>query len=100
MLIVKWFQVLLYISNNSIKNPSFVYAQLNDQIVLFLTIQFSLRHLFALSLNVKTVLLDPQIGPYLVLPLRARMDLGEMAVKGYSAFLKAPALLEPHHQTV
>ena len=33
-----------------------------------------------------------------MLPLRARVDLGAMAIKGYSAFPKAPALLEPHHQ--
>ena len=35
-----------------------------------------------------------------MLPLRARVDLGAMATKGYSAFPKAPALLEPHHQIV
>ena len=40
------------------------------------------------------------IGPYQVLPLRAREDLGAMAMKGYSAFPKVPALLEPHHQIV
>ena len=50
---VKWFQVLLSITNNSIKHQSFVYTQLNEQTVLFLTIQFSLSHLFTLSLNVK-----------------------------------------------
>ena len=44
------------------------------------------------------VLFNPYIGPYQVLPLRARVDLGAMAMKGYSAFPKAPALLEPHHQ--
>ena len=32
-----------------------------------------------------------------MLPLRARVDLGAMAMKGYSAFPKAPALLQPHH---
>ena len=31
---------------------------------------------------------------------RARVDLGAMAMKEYSAFPKAPALLEPHHQIV
>ena len=51
--IVKWFQVLLCITNNSIKHQSFVYIQLNDQTVLFLTVQFSPGHLFALSLNVR-----------------------------------------------
>ena len=35
-----------------------------------------------------------------MLPLLARLDLGAMAMKGYSAFPKAPALLEPHHQIV
>ena len=35
-----------------------------------------------------------------MLPLRARVDLGAMAMKEYSAFPKAPALLEPHHQIV
>ena len=29
-----------------------------------------------------------------MLPLRDRVDLGAMAMKGYSAFPKAPALLE------
>ena len=42
------------------------------------------------------VLLDP----YQVLPLRARLDLGAMAIKGYSTFPNAPALLEPHYQIV
>ena len=39
---VKWLQVLLCIINNSIKHQSFVYTQLNDQIILFQTIQFSI----------------------------------------------------------
>ena len=51
--IVKWFQVLLGINNNLIKHQSFVNTQLNEQTVLFLTIKFSISHLFALSLNVK-----------------------------------------------
>ena len=46
------------------------------------------------------VLFDPKIGPYQVLPLRARVDMGAMVMKGYYTFLKAPALLEPHHQIV
>ena len=47
--------------------------------------------MFELNLNVKT---------YQVLPLPARVDLGAMAMKGYSTFLRAPALLKPHHQIV
>ena len=35
-----------------------------------------------------------------MLPLQAREDLGAMAMKGYSASPKAPALLEPYHQIV
>ena len=46
------------------------------------------------------VLFNPYIEPYQVLPFWARVDLGAMAIKGYSAFPKAPALLEPHHQSV
>ena len=44
---VKWFQVFLCITNDSIKHQSFVDTQLTDQIVLFLTIQFSISYLFA-----------------------------------------------------
>ena len=35
-----------------------------------------------------------------MLPLRARVDLEAMAIKGYSTFSKAPASLETHHQIV
>ena len=35
-----------------------------------------------------------------MLPLQAKVDWGAMAMKGYSAFPKAPGLLEPHHQIV
>ena len=49
----KCFQVFLCITDNSIKHQSFVYTQLNDQAVLFLTIQFNISHLFALTLDVK-----------------------------------------------
>ena len=41
---VKWFKVLQCITNNSIKHQLFVYTQLNDQIVIFQTIQFSISH--------------------------------------------------------
>ena len=37
---------LVHITNNSIKNQSFVYSQLNDQTDLFLTFQFSISYLF------------------------------------------------------
>ena len=35
-----------------------------------------------------------------MLPPRDRVSLKVMAIKGYSPFPKAPALLEPHHQIV
>ena len=39
---VKWFQVLVCITNNSIKHPSFVYIHSTDQTILFLTIQLNM----------------------------------------------------------
>ncbi len=41
------------ITYNSFKHQSFVYTQLNDQTILFQTIQFIISHLLALSLNIK-----------------------------------------------
>ena len=35
-----------------------------------------------------------------MLPLRSRVDLGAMAIKGYSAFPKVRELLELHHQMI
>ena len=51
-LVIRWYtvKVFLCIINNSIKHWSLVYIQLNDQTILFQTIQFNL---FPLSLNVK-----------------------------------------------
>ena len=40
---VKRFQVLVFITNNSIKHQTFVYSLLNNQTDLFQTIQFSIR---------------------------------------------------------
>ena len=65
---------------------------------LFQAIQFTQTIEFSISMLL--VLFNPLIGPYQVLPLRARVDLGAMAMKGCSVFPKAPALLEPHHQIV
>ena len=45
-------------------------------------------------------LFNPEIGPYQVLPFWARVGLGAMAMKGYSALPRAPALLETHHWIV
>ena len=35
-----------------------------------------------------------------MLPLRTKVDLGAIEMKGYSIFPKAPVLLKPHHQIV
>ena len=69
----------------------FVYTQLNVlKKILFQTVQFSISTLFSsigqIELNIDRIL------------SRARVDLGAMSIKEYSAFLKAPALLDLHHQ--
>ena len=88
----KWFHVLLCITNNSIKHQSFVHTQLNLKIVLFQTVKF--------SISTELVLFYPLIGPYQVLIILARVDMGAMAIKGYSVFPNPPALLESHYQIV
>ena len=67
--------------------------------VLFLTIQFRMYFVFT-QFICQTVLFNPPIRPHQVLPLWVRVDLRVIAMKGYSAFPKAPALLEPLHQIV
>ena len=80
---VKWFQVLLTITNNSNKHQSFAYKQINDQTVLFQAIQFSML-LVCIQFKCQTVLFDLKIRPYQVLPLRTRVDLGVMVKRGTS----------------
>ena len=46
-----------------------------------------------------TILFILKPGPYQVLPLRVKVDLGAMAMNGYSRFLKVSGL-KPHHQIV
>ena len=46
------------------------------------------------------VLFNPLIGSCQVLPPRAWVDLGAIAMKGYSKIHKGLALLEPYHQIV
>ena len=74
--LVKWFQVLLFKINNSIKR-SFVRWHLNGQTVLF----------------------DLSMEPYQVQSLRVWVDLGAVAMNGYYSFLKGPEV-EPHRQIV
>ena len=49
--------IAMCMTYNSITYISFVNTQLNDQIVLFIKIQFSISYLFALCLNVKLIYL-------------------------------------------
>ena len=74
-----WFNGIPTIVGYLMPNP-FLYIST----VLFQTIQFSVTTLFS-SIN-------PKIVPYQVLALRARVDLGAIALKRYSAFPNAPAL--------
>ena len=83
---VKRFQVLLCIIN--ISHLFLLHTDLKT--VLFQIIQFSISTQF----KCQTVLSNLLIGSHRMLLLQARVDLGMM---GYSAFLKAPALLEPQH---
>ena len=41
---------------------------------------------------------NQKIGPYQMLPRRARVDLEAVAMKECSAFPKTPASHEPHYQ--
>ena len=61
--------------------------------------QFYLEQ-FCIVLIDNLVLLDTQIRPIQDIQLRVRVELGEMAMKGYGSLFKAPALLEPHHQII
>ena len=42
----------------------------------------------------QTILFDPEIGPFHLLPLRTRVDLGVVVMRGYSAFPKDPVSLD------
>ena len=64
--------------------------------VLFQAIQFSISAQF----KCLTVLFDPLIKLYQVLPLWAKVNLGGMAMKRYLAFPKTPTLWKPRHQMV
>ena len=61
--------------------------------------QFYLER-FSLASEHSLVLSDLYVGPSQVPPHQDRVDLGAMAMKGYTALSKAPELLQPHHQIV
>ena len=82
---------MLCITNNIIKQGSFAFTQFNVQQFYFK--QFILAYFICfLSLNI-IVLFDRQIGPSQLLPLRARVNTGVIALKGYLALPKASLLL-------
>ena len=68
--------------------------------VLFQTIQFKKSTQFECQKQFYFALVqfDTKTGHYQVLRLRARVDLGAVAMNVYFTFPKAPTLLEPHHQ--
>ena len=73
-------------------NIVYVYTQLNVKTVLFQTIQFSISTQFSSIWPIDRTLSG--------VTTPGQSELGAMAMKWYSAFPKAPALLEPHHQIV
>ena len=81
--ISKYWYLLLTIWSfiNLIRIQSFVNTLLKDQTVLFQTIQFSVIFV-CVQFKCKIVLLSPKIGPDQVLPIRIRMVLGAMAIRG------------------
>ena len=89
----RWFVI-----NNSIKQ-SFVYTQLNDQTVLFKQFNFAeVIYLHSVWMSNSSIWLIVRTLSGITTP--GRVDLGAIAMKRYSAFPKAPALLESHHQIV
>ena len=52
-----------------------------------------MSHLFALNFIVEQFCLTDKLDPI-------RVNLGAMTMKEYSAFPKAPSLLDQHHQIV
>ena len=71
--------------------------------LLFQAIQFSqsvLIQKIQFSISMYLISSNPLIGPNQVLPFQATEDLGKMTMKACSAFPKAPASLEPHHQII
>ena len=77
-----------YVSLTVQLNMSFVYIQINDQTVLFQTIQFSIGHLS----NSSIWLIDRTLS--------GATTLGVIAKKRYFIFLNASAFLEFHSQIV
>ncbi len=69
---VKWFQILLYITNNSIKHQSFVHSISSNLIwsKSFVCTQFKCQ----------TILFDTYIGLYQMLPVQLKVDLRAIVI--------------------
>ena len=83
-----WFQTIQFSISAQFK---YKYSLIVKKI-LFQAIQFNqtvLIHTIQFSLSIQLILFNPSI-----------VALGAMAMKGYSAFSKAPASLEPHNLIV
>ena len=77
----------------NLKQFSLAYVHsLNIKTILFQTIQFSISMQFSSIWPIDRTLSGATTP--------GQSGLGVMSVKRYSAFPKAPALLEPHHQIV
>ena len=76
-------------------NISHLFTQSKSYTAQFLKMQLNMLFIYSLF-KYQTVVFDPLIGPYLVLPLRDRWDQVERAMKGYSILPKAPGW-EPHN---
>ena len=92
----KYYHVYLTVQ---LKKQLFVYALLND-FNLSVSNNSIYYKLFVFTVKMSNSSIWPIIGPCQVLPLWARVDLGVMAMKRYSAFPKASSLLEHQHQIV
>ena len=62
--------------------------------------QFKHKSFVCTQFKYQAILFEPLIGPNQVLQLQARVDQRVIAMKGYSPFSKAPALLEPQQLIV
>ena len=90
-------RILPCITYNLIKHQSFVYIQLNDQAVLFQTIQFSISHLFAYSLNVKQFYFNRALSGATTL---GQSGTGNDDIDRVLQISQVPELMDPHHQIV
>ena len=91
---VKEFQILLFNTNNFIQYYAFICTLLDCSMYCYVSLP-----IVCIEFKCQIIRLDQMIRPYQVLPLRVRVDLEVMAMKGYATFSKVLGL-EPNHQIV